>query len=159
VSQTMRKRKASPTKKNATSKRIKNTPQHNLPELTQWPEIGIKDITRVTYAILKRIHDLDVLHAFSAPVLEYFPDLESEYLAVVEEPMDLRTIEEERIHTYGSIRDLQIDLILMFNNCCAFNAEGDQIWEHAVSLWGQVNEVFLSCCDKLGVLLPRRWSP
>mmetsp|Transcript_45051 Transcript_45051/g.109545 ORF Transcript_45051/g.109545 Transcript_45051/m.109545 type:complete len:2276 (-) Transcript_45051:82-6909(-) len=152
VSQTKRKRNASqPTKQMSKKKRMA------LPELAEWPEIGVKDITRVTNAVLERLSDLDTFNAFDRPVLEYFPDLQEEYLSVIEEPMDFRTIEEERLHAYRSIRDLQNDLILTFQNCCTFNAEGEEIWEHAASLWGQLNEVFVDCCKDLGVLLPRRW--
>jgi WD40 repeat protein len=153
-SQNKRKRNTAPTKKNVSKKK-----RSTLPDISEWPEIGVEKITVVTKAVLSRINTLDTMNAFSAPVLEFFPEIEEEYLSVVEEPMDLRTIEEERIHTYASIRSLQHDLILMFRNCCAFNAEGEDIWEHAASLWGQVNTVFVKCCEELGVLLPRRWTP
>jgi len=37
--------------------------------------------------------------------------------------MDFRTIEEERMHAYQSIRELQDDIILIFENCYKFNPD------------------------------------
>lgn len=130
-----------------------------LPDLKKWPEIAVKDISKVTNDMLQRIRNLDVLQLFSIPVLETFPDMENDYLNVIEQPMDLRTIEEEQMYTYDSIVGLQEDLILIFRNCCTFNNDGDEYWKHSVGIWGQLNEVFLSSCTELGVLLPRRWTP
>lgn len=52
------------------------------------------------------------------------PELAKEYLSIIEEPMDFRTIEEERLLRYTSIQELQQDLMLVFNNCMAYN-EGE----------------------------------
>ena len=102
-----------------------------LPELRKWPEIPIKDISNVTNGILERLESLDTDEIFAAPVLETYPDLEREYLKVVETPMDLRTIQEERVHQYESITELQEDLIRMFKNCCDYNEEGSDLWNYA----------------------------
>lgn len=42
--------------------------------------------------------------------------------------MDFRTIEEERLPAYESIRGLQEDLILTFRNCMKFNRRGTEYW-------------------------------
>jgi Bromodomain len=65
---------------------------------------------------------------FSSPVVEAYPEIADSYLEVVEEPMDFRTIEEERLPAYNSIRDLQDDLILTFRNCMTFNRRGTEFW-------------------------------
>ena len=58
------------------------------------------------------------------PVAESYPDIAQDYLSVIEEPMDFRTIEEDRLPVYRTIGELQQDLMLVFNNCLSFN-EGD----------------------------------
>ena len=58
---------------------------------------------------------------FENPVAETYPEIADAYLEVVEEPMDFRTIEEERLPRYRTIGELQQDLMLVFNNCIAFN--------------------------------------
>jgi hypothetical protein len=68
---------------------------------------------------------------FSVPVLESYPDLAPAYLNVVSLPMDLRTIEEERLNEYFAIKELQKDLVLIFRNCCTFNGEGSHFWSYA----------------------------
>ena len=46
--------------------------------------------------------------------------------------MDFRTIEEERLPYYSSIRDLQWDLILVFNNCKKYVSDpSSEFWELA----------------------------
>ena len=74
--------------------------------------------------ILSPQKELDNLEFFSAPVVESFPEVADKYLRIVKEPMDFRTIEEERMPNYDSIAELQEDLILTFRNCCEFNGEG-----------------------------------
>ena len=64
--------------------------------------------------------DLDDGDTFAAPVVETFPDLADAYKAI-ENPMDFRTIEEERLQYYRSITDLQQDLLLVFHNCLEFS--------------------------------------
>lgn len=65
---------------------------------------------------------------FAVPVIEAYPELAAEYMQVVESPMDFRTIKEERVHEYESIKELQGDLILVFKNCCTFNEAGSDVW-------------------------------
>ena len=77
-------------------------------------------------------HKLDKDNIFAVPVLETYPDLKSDYLKLVESPMDLRTIEEERLCQYRSIKELQDDLNLMFKNSAAFNEAGTELWNDTV---------------------------
>ena len=58
---------------------------------------------------------------FEEPVAETYPELATAYTKVIEEPMDFRTIEEDRLPRYRSIQELQQDLMLVFNNCMAFS--------------------------------------
>jgi Bromodomain len=58
---------------------------------------------------------------FETPVLETYPELRREYKAKVRKPMDFLTIELKNLPRYGSIAELQRDLRLVYENCCAFN--------------------------------------
>lgn len=122
---------ATPAKSNKRSRHSGENESQELPALNDWPEIPIKDISSVTRGILEKIESLDTDGIFAVPVLEAYPDLANAYLTVVDTPMDLRTIEEERLQQYESIKELQEDLILMFKNCCAFNEMGSDLWNYA----------------------------
>lgn len=63
---------------------------------------------------------------FAIPVAEAFPSIADAYLDVVEHPMDFRTIQEERVPSYSSIRELQQDLALVFENCIRFNGASNE---------------------------------
>jgi WD40 repeat protein len=86
-----------------------------------WPTINIKHITEVGESLLQRLGDLDSDNVFAIPVAEAFPEVASSYGEVIEQPMDFRTIVEERMPMYQSILELQDDLILVFRNCIQFN--------------------------------------
>ena len=150
-----RKRSSKPSPKN---KKAKEGPAQ-LPDLKQWPDIEVGDITMVANEILRRIADNDQLETFAKPVLEAHPEITDVYLSVVVTPMDLRTIEEEKLHYYNSIHMLQDDLILMFRNCCTFNAPNTEFWVIAKVLWEEINQIFFDSCHAFGVLLPRNWKP
>lgn len=66
------------------------------------------------------------------PVTEAYPESAEEYLKTVDDPMDFRTIVEERIPCYECISELQEDLILVFRNCTTFNEVGTEYWSYAV---------------------------
>lgn len=100
----------------------------------------------------------DDQNVFAVPVVEAYPQVQDAYTEAIEEPMDLRTIEEERMHTYASITHLQDDLILMYRNCCSFNGVESSLWEYAKERWGELNDVFADACNSVNVLLPRRWN-
>jgi len=80
------------------------------------------------------------------------------YTEVVTNPMDLRTIEEERLPTYGLISELQEDLILTFKNCCVFNGEDSEYYGYSVQIWHSLNDVFKEACEEEGVVLPPRFT-
>lgn len=64
---------------------------------------------------------LDEDNLFDIPVVEAYPLVAHDYSKVVSNPMDFRTIEEERLQVYRNIAELQQDLILIFDNCIEFN--------------------------------------
>lgn len=72
---------------------------------------------------------LDESDAFLLPVLENYPELKDVYSERISQPMDYRTIEEERLWYYQSITELQADLLLVFYNCMEFN-EPDSPFYH-----------------------------
>jgi hypothetical protein len=69
--------------------------------------------------LLQREYDQDGW--FAAPVAEIYPAMADNYLSVVSEPMDFRTIEELRLEEYADISELQDDLILTFKNVRIFS--------------------------------------
>ena len=91
------------------------------PTVAPWPEIALKHITEVGQEIVQRLGDVDEDGLFAIPVAEALPDLADEYRDKIEEPMDFRTIVEERLPRYRSIRELQLDLVTIFHNCIVFN--------------------------------------
>lgn len=119
----------------------------------------MKEITSVVAAVVEKLSAYDEDNIFKAPVAEVYPEVAATYLKTIEHPMDLRTIEEERIHLYESITRLQDDLILMFRNCCTFNAPGSDLWLYGKKIYERINQVFLDVCTELGIELPRRWTP
>jgi hypothetical protein len=106
---------------------------------------------------LDKCSELDNLSLFAVPVVEAVPEVKKEYERMIESPMDLRTIREERVMQYESISELQQDLILMYQNCCRFN-EGTEYFDYAKNIWENLNNVFVESCEKSDVLLPRRWK-
>ena len=74
----------------------------------------------------------DSLRLFHNPVAEEYPDMADSYLARIPNPMDFRTIREERVPHYEEIAELQDDLILTFRNCCTYNGEDSDLYEYAV---------------------------
>jgi Bromodomain len=97
------------------------------------------DIKQVTSGVLTYLRDLDEKELFEAPVLEQLPGVKDAYLQVVSQPMDFRTIEEERVKNYTSIEDLRKDLELIFNNCIKFNG--------AMSMYGVIAQEMLNHID------------
>ena len=128
-----------------------------LPDLSNWPEIELREITGVANELLNRVSERDVEGIFTIPVIEAYPEIKDSYESLIEEPMDLRTIAEERIPAYNTIGLLQDDLILMYRNCCTFNEPGSVYWAYAKERWEELNDLFKEVCSEMGVLLPRRW--
>mmetsp|Transcript_12541 Transcript_12541/g.19091 ORF Transcript_12541/g.19091 Transcript_12541/m.19091 type:complete len:114 (-) Transcript_12541:956-1297(-) len=91
---------------------------------------------------MKEIRAMDSDGIFAAPVTELNPTIASEYLKKIKNPMDFRTIMEDRKPQYQKISELQDDLILTFDNCCVFN-EGDKVYyDHAILLWRNLDSIF-----------------
>jgi hypothetical protein len=75
---------------------------------------------------------LDEDNLFDIPVAEAYPSVADDYSKVVSNPMDFRTIEEERLQVYRSIAELQQDLILIFDNCIQFNGAASEYGEFSL---------------------------
>ena len=92
---------------------------------------------------------------FAIPVVEANPELKEVYDDLVPNPMDFRTIEEERLPRYGSIRELQTDLVTTFRNCQAFNDTDSPYTALAQLMLDSLDEIFQNACAACSVL-PRR---
>jgi hypothetical protein len=89
-------------------------------------------ISHLTFCLIYLQRELDNLNLFNTPVYVDYPDIADEYLSRVKEPMDFTTIEEQRLPEYHHMCELQDDLILTFRNCCFFNEETSEFYEHAM---------------------------
>lgn len=143
----------------STAKKKARGESAEMPDLRKWPKIPVGDITKVSMEVLQRCSEEDTSGLFATPVIEAHPEIADAYLSIIDMPMDLRTIEEERLNMYTSIQMLQDDLVLMYRNCCTFNGVESSLGEIAVTLWEGINHIFFSVCQDLGVLLPRTWKP
>ena len=81
------------------------------------------------------------------PVIEAHPDISDDYLAIIKEPMDFHTI-EENLSQYTHIHEMQDDLVLTFRNCCEFNGENSDLYAQAIQIWLSLNEVFQQACEE-----------
>lgn len=132
---------ASPAAKRNQAKKSKPAPPQAKFYLKPWPKVDLKLITPICQSMIAMVAKEDHEGNFSVPVLYNFPNLEEDYLAVVKTPMDLRTIEEERIHGYENIKQLQDDLKLMLENCCAFNGV-ESVWGQYAMYVGSIEDFF-----------------
>ena len=124
----------------------------------KWPPVTRRKIIQVGSTVIQKVRELDEWNMFAVPVCEAFPEVADDYKAIVTNPMDLRTIEEERLPTYGLLAELQEDLILTFKNCCVFNGEGSEYYGYAIEIWCSLNDVFKEACEEKGVVLPPRFT-
>ena len=76
--------------------------------------------------------ELDFNELFTCPVAEAYPEVEDAYRELIDNPMDFRTIEEERLPNYECINELREDLILVFRNCCVFNEDNDEYYDYSL---------------------------
>ena len=81
------------------------------------------------------------------PVIEAHPDIMDDYLAIIKEPMDFHTI-EENLSQYTHIHEMQDDLVLTFRNCCEFNGENSDLYAQAIQIWLSLNEIFQQACEE-----------
>ena len=129
------------------------------PNLSKWPPVvEIKDFTKVAKKILEVCREADTEQIFATPVTEAFPEVADAYLNAISDPMDFRTIEEERLPAYQDMQELQDDLIQTFRNCCVYNGEGSDFYHYAVNIWNGLNDIFKEVCEGEGIIVPRRWS-
>jgi len=153
-----RKRKARRSSNKSKKPAAKKQKAAVLPEIKEWPDLGLKHITEIGNAILDKLIAKDAGETFAIPVAEAYPDLAESYLETIEQPMDFRTIQEERLPTYGSLHDLQNDLILVFQNCITFNPrKSHALNKLATAMLIQLEDDFREVCEELNILLPRRW--
>ena len=82
--------------------------------------------------MLTAVRERDDDGVFSVPVVEEFPEITASYLNEIANPMDLRTIEEERVHQYEAIAQLQDDLLLMLDNCIQFNSPESDVGQYSM---------------------------
>lgn len=95
--------------------------------------------------------ELDVEKIFHLPVAAAYPDIAQAYKQTVAYPMDLRTILEDRVHRYRSIRELQEDLLLVFDNCIIFNEDGSHLYDTAATMIDLMGSTFEGVCEDLKV--------
>lgn len=149
-------------KNESPKKRTKVAKQEHieLPRIEKWPGHIIKPhmLKEVCTAIIGRIQVFDAEGLFHIPVIEQYPEVAKSYLEKVNNPIDLRTIETERVPHYRVISELQDDLILMLQNCCTFNRVKSEYWKYAVEIWNNLNEIFLETLKDLGLDVPRRFG-
>ncbi len=122
---------ASLISKLAQTKKSKS-PRQTKVQLKPWPSIELKHITPVSKLMISKVSEEDQEGIFSIPVLESNPEIADSYLDMIKEPIDLRTIEEERVPQYESIRELQDDLIMMLGNCCDYNGTESYFGQYAL---------------------------
>lgn len=139
------------------AKRTKRDGAYDLPDIKKWPDIEIKSISQVANGVLARLRQRDTERAFAVPVVESYPELAESYEEAVLNPIDLRTIEEDRLPIYQTIDELREDLELMFSNCCTFNKSGNHYWKYSKAIWESLTEIFRESCKEANVLLPRRF--
>jgi len=66
--------------------------------------------------------DPEVYSPFKAPVIELYPDDAAQYLSIIKDPIDLRTIEHNLNRGFYITRQMFIaDLVRMVDNCMEFN--------------------------------------
>ena len=99
----------------------------DLPPSKEWPDVELKEISILAHWILEELRKEDQYAAFGGPVVEEYPDIADAYNEIIDEPMDFRTIEEDRLPSYKTIGDLQKDLKLVFLNCMAFNKASNPV--------------------------------
>lgn len=81
-------------------------------------------------------------------MVETFPQLKDHYLNVVKEPMDFRTIRDERLFEYGVIEEFHQDLLKVFHNCILYNGEDDDLGQKARSFLDMLDDIFEATKNK-----------
>ena len=79
---------------------------------------------------------------FNTPVVEAVPGIRESYLEIIEQPMDFSTIIEDRMQEYRSIKELQHDLLLIFQNCIKFNGQFSEYGRLARTMMDSMDDAF-----------------
>ncbi|GKY96173.1 hypothetical protein MPSEU_000577100 [Mayamaea pseudoterrestris] len=149
-----------PDNSNRATKRLKFAIPSPAPAMTRgksWAFLDKKKITAVGSAILDKLEAEDMEGIFAVPVAEAFPEVAKDYLKTIKEPMDFRTIREDRLPWYHSADQLRVDLLLIFDNCIAYNEDDSEFAALARLMIDQLDDIFKGVCEKEGIRLPRRW--
>jgi histone acetyltransferase len=91
--------------------------------------------------IVSKVSDQQFAWCFRDPVNT---DEVEDYLSVIKEPIDLRTM-EKRIRKgdcYKNMSMLYVDMMKMVNNCKMYNPEESMYYDHAVSLEKYLGTIF-----------------
>lgn len=128
----------------SSSKKRRISKSEEPEESLAWTGVGQNAIPRVTMGVLSYLRTKDKGELFDRPVVEQLPEIEERYLKEVSEPMDFRTIEEERVHSYTSITQLREDLILVFENCITYNGAESKFGKIAMTMVDSLDDAFES---------------
>ena len=145
--------------------------------LQPWSQIASGHIHKVAEEMLKRLvsgdwfscqrlllvltlastqREMDEERIFWIPVVEAFPEVRDVYLEMIPNPMDFRTIEDERVPSYQSITEFQDDLILVLGNCLDYNEPSSAFYKIASNLMDMLEETYRGVCDDMRVRFLRR---
>jgi hypothetical protein len=106
------------------------------------------DLPAVLLEALRKVKAADRQRMFLNPVVESFPHLEKNYLAVIKKPMDLTTIEGKIVkRAYASVDEMRADLHLIADNSRLFNGEKSNITLAAVDIMKIKGENYLNIAN------------
>lgn len=107
---------------------------------------------------LQRIEQVAKLH-FDQPLLEVFPQLQTEYARLIREPMDLRTLREQlHAHALATDADFVRKGRLIFQNAIAFNCASDAASLHVREMSSHLMWYFDALCAELQLRGPETAS-
>lgn len=91
--------------------------------------------------IVAKVSDQQFAWCFRDPVNT---DEVKDYLTLIKEPIDLRTIEKHirKGDRYRNLSMLYVDMMKMADNCKEYNGEGNSYYDHAVSLEKYLATIF-----------------
>ncbi|TMW61098.1 hypothetical protein Poli38472_013561 [Pythium oligandrum] len=133
--------KITPSEAAASSSSRSKSKKSKKTDLNSWESSCERVLNR-----LQKIEQVTKLH-FDKPLVEVFPQLASEYLRLIPEPMDLRTL-RERLHAHGlsSATDFVRKGRLIFQNAIKFNCAEDLASAHVREMSAHLLWYFDSLC-------------
>mmetsp|Transcript_53502 Transcript_53502/g.64442 ORF Transcript_53502/g.64442 Transcript_53502/m.64442 type:complete len:778 (+) Transcript_53502:223-2556(+) len=130
---------------------------HSFNVLEPWPNIKPKKkMLTICKIMIIRVERLDYKKMFHKPVMISYPDLADQYLKIIKDPMDLKTM-RSNLRKYQSIQEMQEDLILIFDNCFTFNSKMSFEYNYAGGMFKQLRKEFEDSCVEENVALPENW--